>query len=41
VHVTSNNVRVRGTFFGIAAIALAINWAIYIFEVLTLPRPVL
>ena len=27
--------------FGIAAIALAINWAIYIFEVLTMPRPVL
>jgi hypothetical protein len=41
VHVTSNKVRVRGTFFGIAAIALAINWAIYIFEVLTLPRPIL
>ena len=41
VHVTSNKVRVRGTFFGIAAIALAINWAIYIFEVLTLPRSVL
>jgi hypothetical protein len=38
VHVTSNNVRLRGPFFGIAAIALAINWAIYIFEVLTLPR---
>jgi hypothetical protein len=41
IHVTSNNVRFRGLFFGIAAIALAINWAIYIFEVLTLPRPVL
>jgi hypothetical protein len=40
VHVTSNNVRLRGPFFAIAAIALAINWAIYIFEVLTLPRPV-
>jgi hypothetical protein len=38
VHVTSNNVRLRGPLFGIAAIALAINWAIYIFEVLTLPR---
>ena len=38
VHVTSNNVRLRAAFFGIAAIALAINWAIYIFEVLTLPR---
>ena len=40
VHVTSNTVRVRGTFYGIAVVALAINWAIYIFEVLTLPRPV-
>jgi hypothetical protein len=40
VHVSSNNVRLRGPFYGIAAIALAINWAIYIFEVLTLPRPV-
>ena len=30
---------VRGAFFGIAAIALAIMWAIYIVEVLTLPRP--
>jgi hypothetical protein len=40
VHVTNNNVRVRGAFFAVAAIALAINWAIYIVEVLTLPRPV-
>ncbi len=40
VHVTSNTVRVRGTLYGIAVVALAINWAIYIFEVLTLPRPV-
>jgi hypothetical protein len=40
VHVTSNNVRLRGPFFGIGAIALAINWAIFIFEVLTLPRPI-
>jgi hypothetical protein len=39
VHVTSNKVRLRGAFFGISAIALAINWTIYIFEVLTLPRP--
>jgi hypothetical protein len=39
VHVTSNKIRVRGAFFGIAALALALNWAIYIFEVLTLPRP--
>jgi hypothetical protein len=41
VHVTSNNVRLRGPLFAVATIALAINWAIYIFEVLTLPRPVL
>jgi hypothetical protein len=40
VHVTSNRIRVRGMFFGISAIALAINWAIYIVEVLTQPRPV-
>ena len=36
VHVTSNIVRLRGIFYGVAALALAINWAIYIFEVLTL-----
>ena len=40
VHVTNNNIRVRGSFFGIAALALVLNWAICIFEVLTLPRPV-
>jgi hypothetical protein len=39
VHVTNNKIRVRGAFFGIAAIALAINWIVYIVEVLTLPRP--
>lgn len=38
VHVTGNNVRVRGAFFGVAALALAVNWVIYIVEVLTLPR---
>jgi hypothetical protein len=37
IHVTNNNIRVRGAFFGISAIALAIMWAIYIVEVLTLP----
>ena len=36
VHVTSNVVRLRGAFYGVAALALAINWAIYMFEVLTL-----
>jgi hypothetical protein len=40
IHITSNNVRLRGPFFGIGAIALLINWLIYIFEVLTLPRPI-
>jgi hypothetical protein len=40
VHVTSNVVRARGTLYGVAVVALAINWAIYIFEVLTLPRPI-
>jgi hypothetical protein len=30
VHVTSNKIRVRGVFFGIAALALFINWIIYI-----------
>jgi hypothetical protein len=39
VHVTSNIVRLRGTLYGVAVVALALNWAIYIFEVLTLPRP--
>ena len=40
VHVTSNRVQLRGAFYGIAALALAINWLIYIVEVLTLPRPI-
>lgn len=40
VHVTSNIVRLRGTFYAVAVVALAVNWAIYIFEVLTLPRPI-
>lgn len=40
VHVTSNVVRWRGALYGVAVVALAVNWAIYIFEVLTLPRPV-
>ena len=37
VHVTSNKVQLRGGIYGIAAIALVLNWAIYIVEVLTLP----
>ena len=32
--------RLRGAFYGVAAVALAVNWAIYIVEVLTLPRPI-
>ena len=40
VHVTSNNIGLRGPCFGIAAVALLINWIIYIVEVLTLPRPI-
>jgi hypothetical protein len=35
VHVTSNVVRLRGSLYGIAALALAVNWAIYIIEVFT------
>jgi hypothetical protein len=37
VHVTSNIVRLRGSFFIVSAIVLAIMWAIYIVQVLTLP----
>ena len=40
VHVTSNNVRIRGPLFGGSAFVLAIMWVIFIVEVLTLPRPV-
>jgi hypothetical protein len=39
VHVTSNNVRLRGPLFGVSALVLSIMWIIYIVEVLTLPRP--
>jgi hypothetical protein len=35
VHVTSNVVRYRSTFFSIAAVVLMIMWALYIIEVLT------
>ena len=40
IHVTSNIVRLRGALYGVAAVALAIMWAMYIVEVLTAPRPV-
>jgi|SRR5580692_6251181 hypothetical protein len=36
VHVTSNNVRIRGPLYGVGALVLAIMWVIYIVEVLTL-----
>jgi len=34
VHVTNNNVRVRGTFYGIGAIILVIMWVIFIARIL-------
>ena len=37
VHVTSNRVRLRGSFFIVSAIMLAIMWLIYIAEILTSP----
>ena len=35
VHVTNNKVRVRGAFFIVSAMALAIMWIVFIVEVLT------
>jgi len=38
VHVTNNNVRVRGGFFGAGALVLVIMWLIFIVRiVLALP----
>ena len=37
VHVTSNQVRLRGAFFGVSALVLAIMWIIYMVEILTAP----
>jgi hypothetical protein len=34
VHVTNNNVRIRGGFYGIGAIILVIMWVIYIVRIL-------
>jgi hypothetical protein len=34
VHVTHNNVRVRGAFYGVGAIILVIMWMIYIVRIL-------
>jgi hypothetical protein len=38
VHVTSNDVNVRGPLFGGSAVVLALMWIIYIVEMLTSPR---
>jgi hypothetical protein len=35
VHVTNNKVRLRGIFFIISALALAIMWIVFIVEILT------
>lgn len=35
VHVTNNKVRLRGMFFGISALALAVMWIVFIVEILT------
>ena len=35
VHVTNNKVRLRGAFFGVSALVLAIMWIIFIVEILT------
>ena len=37
VHVTSNQVQLRGAFFGVSALVLAIMWIIYIVEILAAP----
>jgi hypothetical protein len=37
VHVTSNKVRVRGSFFILSAVVLALMWLFYMVEVLTSP----
>jgi hypothetical protein len=34
VHVTNNDVRLRGAFYGVGAIILVIMWAIYIIRIL-------
>jgi hypothetical protein len=34
---TNNQVRLRGAFFGVSAVVLAIMWLIYIVEILTAP----
>ena len=34
VHVTSNNLRLRGMFFGIGALVLAVMWLIFIVQIM-------
>ena len=34
IHVTSNNVRLRGAFYGVGAIILVIMWVIYIVRIM-------
>ena len=34
VHVTNNNVRLRGAFYGVGAIVLVIMWVIYIVRIM-------
>jgi len=35
VHVSNNNVRLRGAFYSVGAVILMVMWAIYIVEILT------
>ena len=37
VHVTNNNVRFRGAFYGVGAIVLVIMWVVFIVHILLLP----
>jgi hypothetical protein len=37
IHVTSNNVGIRGPLFGVSAVALTVMWIIYIVEMLASP----
>lgn len=35
VHVTNNKVNIRGAFFGMSAVVLAVMWIIYIIQIFT------
>ena len=37
IHVTNNDVRLRGAFYGVGAIILVIMWVIFIVHILLLP----